>query len=640
MEARDSQRSAAWRYGLAVLAVAIAAALTWLSRYIGLRHPHTAFLAAILLTGWTAGPGPAFVATALSIVAYEFSPLTPPAEVQIVARGPRLIWFLLFAVLASKFSVARQRATQLLRHAHNGLERQVIARAAELQQTNEALRREIAERRRTEAELRDRTVQLDELFDQAPEAIALLDGEGRVVRINREFTTLFGYTAAEAIGRSIYSLVVPNELRADARQLRARSLQRGERVAFETVRHRTDGTQVPVFVVGTSINVAGQQLAQYMIYRDITEPKKLDNQLRRSQAYLAEAERLTHTGSWAVDVAAGEIVYWSAELYHICGLDPRQGIPACEAALQLYHPDDRPKAREQINGAIRERRDHELSHRIIRPDGTIRHLHSLIHPVVNSAGEVVEFVGTTVDVTDRRRTERALRQARERGLRAHFTAVLEERTRLAREIHDTLLQGFTGVALRLVAAINRVAGPPEATAALRGVVGLARMTLEDARRAVWDLRSPALEGGDLPAALRSVAEDCVRGTELTLAFESAGPPRPVEPAAEAVAVRVVQEAITNTVKHAAAQSVQVRLAFEARGLRLVVSDDGRGFVVDPDLHAYGGHWGLLGMRERASQICGRLRIRSTPGQGTEIVLRAPYANVGASHVTRTGSALP
>jgi PAS domain S-box-containing protein len=639
VESHDSQRSATWRYGLATLAVAIAAVLTWLAQFIGLRHPTTAFLAAILLTGWTAGPGPAFVATALSILAYEVSPLTPPPDVELVARGPRLIWFVLFAVLATKFSIARQRATRLLRDARDGLERQVGARTAELQQTNEALRREIAERRRTEAELRDRTLQLDQLFDQAPEAIALLDGEDIVVRINRQFTALFGYTADEAVGQSIYGLVVPDDLRTDARRIRARALRRSERVELETVRQRKDGSQVPVLLVGTAVNFAGQQLAQYLIYRDITEPKQLENQLRRSQAYLAEAERLTQTGSWAVDVATGEIVYWSAELYRICGLDPSRGIPTREAALQLYHPEDRPKAREQIENAIHERRDHELPHRIIRPDGTTRHLHSLIHPVVNSAGAVIEIIGTTVDVTERRRAERALRRARERGLRANFTAVLEERTRLAREIHDTLLQGFTGVALRLVAAINRVAGPPEATAALRDVVELARMTLEDARRAVWDLRSPALEGGDLTATLRSVAEDCIRGTELTLAFESTGPPRPVDPAAIAVAVRVVQEAITNAVKHAAAHTVQVHLAFEARGLRLAVSDDGRGFVVDPDLRAYGGHWGLLGMRERASQVRGRLRIRSSPGQGTEVVFLAPYLSSGASRATRAGSAL-
>ena len=639
MESHGPDRSATWRYGYAVLAVALAAAVTWLSQLAGMKHPHAGFLAAILLTGWAAGPGPAVVATLLSIVAYEFSPLTPPVAAEDVSRGPRLIWFVLFALLATWFSVARQRAAGLLRSARDDLDRQVAARTSELKQANQALQLEVAERRRTEAELRDRTTKLDELFDQAPEAIALLDGENVVLRINREFTNLFGYSAAEAVGRSIYDLVVPEDLREDARQIRARARLRGERVEAEMVRQRKDGTQVPVLVVGTSIDVAGQHLAQYMIYRDITEPKRLENHLRRSQTYLAEAERLTHTGSWAADVVRRETVYWSEELYRICGLDPIRGLPASEVTEQLYHPEDRARCLEAIETTIREGRDHELDHRIVRPDGTVAHLHSVIHPVVNTAGEVTGLVGTTMDVTERKRAERALRRIRERALEARFTAVLEERTRVAREIHDTLLQGFTGVGLQLVATINRLTESSEVTAALRGVVALAQKTLAEARHAVWDLRSPALAGGDFPTALRSAAEDCVRGTGLALEHEVVGSPRSVDPALEAVAVRVVQEAIANVVKHAAARTVRVRLAFKPRGVRLSVSDDGRGFTVEPDFRTSGGHWGLLGMRERATQIRGELRVRSTPGQGTDIVLLAPWPSTEAARAGRPQSTL-
>jgi signal transduction histidine kinase len=214
-------------------------------------------------------------------------------------------------------------------------------------------------------------------------------------------------------------------------------------------------------------------------------------------------------------------------------------------------------------------------------------------------------------------------------------AVLEERTRLARDIHDTLLQGFTGVALQLVAAINRMTLPAEATGELRDVVGLAQKTLTDARRAVWDLRSPALAAGDLTAALRSTAEDSVHGTDLVLTYETAGPRQAVAHEIEEVALRVVQEAIANVVKHAGARAVRVRLEFEPRGMRLTVADDGRGFTVEPDTHTYGGHWGLLGMRERAARIGATLSVRSAPGEGTEIVLAAPYSTVGAAPGLRT-----
>jgi PAS domain S-box-containing protein len=488
VDTHGPERSAAWRYGFAISAVALATALTWVSQFAGLRHPSTAFLAAIVVAGWSAGPGPAVVATALSLLVYELLPLTPASESALVERIPRFLWFALFALLAARFSVARQRANRLLRQAHDDLERQVEARTAEL---------------------------------------------------------------------------------------------------------------------------------------------------RRTHAYLTEAERLTHTGSWAADATSHAVLYWSEEMYRICGLDPAAGLPSRDAVAQLSHPDDRARSRERIERAIGERSDQELSHRVVRGDGTVRHLQSVIHPVVDASGEVTQLVGTTVDVTERKRGARALRRARERALGARFTAVLEERTRLARDIHDTLLQGFTGVALQLVAAINRMTLAGQASSELRDVVGLAQKTLTDARRAVWDLRSPALAAGDLAAALRSTAEDSVHGTGLVLTCETAGLPQAVGHEVEEVALRVVQEAIANVVKHAGARAVRVRLEFEPRGMRLTVADDGRGFTVEPDTHTYGGHWGLLGMRERAARIGATLSVRSAPGEGTEIVLAAPYSTVGAAPGLRT-----
>jgi signal transduction histidine kinase len=210
---------------------------------------------------------------------------------------------------------------------------------------------------------------------------------------------------------------------------------------------------------------------------------------------------------------------------------------------------------------------------------------------------------------------------------------------LAREIHDTLLQGFTGVALRLLAATNRVTQPPESVAALREVVLLAQKTLTDARHAVWDLRAPSLTCGDFPAAVRTTAEECLRGTELAFEYNASGPSRPIDPDVEGVAIRVLQESITNVVKHASAHSLRIDLSFEERRVRLSITDDGRGFSVDPDFQSYGGHWGLLGMRERTSQVRGKLSVHSRPGHGTKVVLRVPYLIPGERSAAPSPSSL-
>jgi signal transduction histidine kinase len=222
-----------------------------------------------------------------------------------------------------------------------------------------------------------------------------------------------------------------------------------------------------------------------------------------------------------------------------------------------------------------------------------------------------------------RRLTRARRRARERVLEARFAARLEERTRLAREIHDTLLQGFTGVSLQLLSAMGRRNDPAQHEAALGEVVALAQKTLADARQAVWDMRPPALEGDDFAAALGAALHLSVERTTLALDYVVRGVARPMPSECETVVYRVAQEAVTNVMKHAGAHSLRVVLTYRDRGVRLTVTDDGCGFAVDADQRTYAGHWGLLGMRERASQVGGKVRVRSAPGEGTRVALHVP-----------------
>ena len=347
-------------------------------------------------------------------------------------------------------------------------------------------------------------------------------------------------------------------------------------------------------------------------------------ELRRNQEYLLAAQRFSHTGSWAWNIATGQIV-WSEEAARILGRD-RHGPPVDAKQLDhLWHPDDREVAAQTIAAARREKRRFDLRLRIVRPDGAIRYVRCLGRPALNDVGELVEYVGVLMDVTERERVARHLRRVREQAAEARFAAMLEERTRIARELHDTLLQGFTGVGLNLVAVTNRMRGPPATVAALRDVIALAQRTLENARRAVWDMRPASSAGGDCVATLRAAAEEAVRGSDVRLEFTVEGSVQPTDPEIETAVFRVVQEAIANVVKHAAARTVLVVLACEPTRIRLTVTDDGRGFVVDPDFRAYGGHLGLLGMQERANQAHGTLTVRSSPGHGTEIVLLVPHA---------------
>jgi ligand-binding sensor domain-containing protein/signal transduction histidine kinase len=215
---------------------------------------------------------------------------------------------------------------------------------------------------------------------------------------------------------------------------------------------------------------------------------------------------------------------------------------------------------------------------------------------------------------------------RVRGMQAQFSAVLAERTRIAREIHDNLAQEMSGISVQLEVVARTM--PPEAVTAM-SYLDRARQQVRhgiaEARRYVWDLRSPTLENNDLPAALAETARRLTHETTVQAQVEVNGSFRPLAQSVEDNLLRIGQEAINNAVKHAQAQRIFINLVFGPRRVQLIVRDDGRGF--DPQVARNGsdGHFGLIGMQERAEQIGGTLSIQSANGSGAEVVADVPIA---------------
>jgi PAS domain S-box-containing protein len=144
---------------------------------------------------------------------------------------------------------------------------------------------------------------------------------------------------------------------------------------------------------------------------DVTERKRAEQVLRRTENYLAEAQRLTHTGSFVWRVSDGNSVFLSDEWYRIYGFDPKDGMPVWQRRLDRIHPGDRERWQEVIGQAIRHKTDYDLEFRLLLPDGTIKWVHTVGHPLLNNAGELVEFLGTTTDISERKVSEHALRRS-------------------------------------------------------------------------------------------------------------------------------------------------------------------------------------------------------------------------------------
>jgi signal transduction histidine kinase len=203
--------------------------------------------------------------------------------------------------------------------------------------------------------------------------------------------------------------------------------------------------------------------------------------------------------------------------------------------------------------------------------------------------------------------------------------VLDERNRIAREIHDNLAQDILGISVQLELVSRTMPQEAEGTKAhLDRARILVRNSIAEARRYVWDLRSQALENNDLPAALTETARRLTAETSVQAQVQVSGTFRPLPPLVESNLLRIGQEAINNAVKHAGADRILINLKFDNKHVQLSVRDDGRGFDADKQT-SVNGHFGLVGMRERADQIGGALFIRSREGEGTEVTVDVPVS---------------
>jgi two-component system NarL family sensor kinase len=218
----------------------------------------------------------------------------------------------------------------------------------------------------------------------------------------------------------------------------------------------------------------------------------------------------------------------------------------------------------------------------------------------------------------------AIERARLFASSAELGAV-EERNRLAREIHDTLAQGLTAVALRLETAdalLESGAEPSQLRETIAQALVLTRASLEEARRSVLDLRAAPLEGRTLAEALRALVDQTNATGTVQVRFEVAGASRPLPVRVEVGLYRIAQEALANVLRHAEAHSATIQLAATPEEVRLTVTDDGRGF--DPS-ETGADRYGLVGLAERARLLGGRLDLQSRPGEGSRIDVVIPLA---------------
>ena len=307
--------------------------------------------------------------------------------------------------------VAANQAVIGLHESHRRVEQKRLA---------EELDRRVAEQTR---ELRDATEALrasEERLRLAVQAsnVGLWDWDllTNQVTFSREWKSQLGYREDE-IGNDFSEWerrVHPDDLAAKMAALNACVDGTSAEYAVEFRLRHKDGAYRWIYAQGEVLrDASGKAVRMLGCHLEITKRKEAEEAQRRAEAYLAESQRLNHTGSWASD-ATRKVVYFSEEMSRMFGFDPKQGTPTAEQVWQRIHPDDRARVRELSDRTYHEKLDYESEFRFVLPDGTIKHIHAIGHPVLNAKGEVVEVLGTDIDVTERKRAEQELRDSETR----------------------------------------------------------------------------------------------------------------------------------------------------------------------------------------------------------------------------------
>ncbi|MDQ5835473.1 MAG: PAS domain S-box protein, partial [Acidobacteriota bacterium] len=438
---------------------------------------------------------------------------------------------------------------------------------------------------------------------------------------------LYGFGAAEVLGRALEEVngcgwPKPEDEEAAWESLAATGAWHGENV------HRTRGGAE--IYVDSSVSVlrdeCGKAAGLLAVIRDITKRRRAEEELRRSESLLAEAQRLARVGSWNRD-AANSIATWTDEMYRIFGLRRGESVPGYETFLKLLHPEDRVFVAGLFESALR--RPENFSHyaRVVRHDGQTRVFHFRVNVVADERGRAVRMFGTAQDVTERRLAEEQLRSSNEklRALAARLQSVREEEAvRIAREIHDELGGALTGLKFDFSWLARRLSGPhmEEKRQKLEVMSALIDETIQKVRNISTELRPSVLDDLGLAAAIEWQAREFQRRTEIVCRINSLEEAFGLGPEKSAAVFRIFQEILTNVARHSGASLVRISLKECEGSLVLTVSDNGVG-IREADISDTKS-LGLLGMRERALVFGGGVEFGGEEGRGTTVTVSIPH----------------
>ncbi|HJU05505.1 MAG TPA: PAS domain S-box protein [Nitrospiraceae bacterium] len=537
---------------------------------------------------------------------------------------------------------------------------------------------DITERKRAEEALRESEARFRRIFLSNMVAMGVWTKQGGLVGANDALLDLIGYTREELeAGKISWVELTPSKYHERDLQAVAEVEVNGSCVPYEKIFFHKDGRPIPIVIGGGRFDERTGAGIFFAI--DLTERKRAEEALRASENKLQSAVAVARISPYQWNPATGALV-WETELKAMWGLPPDAEVDY-EVFTAGLHPEDRAYVERQVAKAIDPDGEggYEAEFRVVGIEDKVeRWVLARGRTFFDDERRPVDFVGAAQDITERKRAEAALRESQARLQRAHdeldrrvqertaalsqalialetemterkqaeearlelrrrlVTAQEDERRRIARELHDQMGQHVTALMLGLK-SVHDFAEGRAMQARLQQLQQWTDQIGREIHRLAIELRPTALDDLGLETALSNYAEEWAKQYGIEAAFHCTGLndhrlPSPVE----TTLYRIVQEALTNVVKHAQATCVSVILNRRADHVHVIVEDNGKGFDGDLVHEAPHDRLGLLGMQERVTLVGGTMALESTPGSGATIIVRIPLSD-GRAIPLRGGS---
>jgi PAS domain S-box-containing protein len=478
---------------------------------------------------------------------------------------------------------------------------------------------DITDKKRAEKELRRSEEKFSKAFGSSPvEMMITTLEEGRFLEVNESFERNIGYRREEVLGRT--SLELDLWVNPADRAALVEEIKLNRRVVNREIRIRARSGDIGFKLYSAELILIGNDECLLAVSEDVTDRKRAEENLARSEAFLTEGQKLTRTGSWRWNPGSGDILL-SRETFRIFGVDRLTTKPTRELFLHFIHPDDKARVKSGIERIAHEKSDFELDYRIVLSDGSQKYIHAVGRPVFTASGEFIEFIGTVMDVTERKRSEEELLRLSGQLLRLQD----DERRKIARDLHDSTGQNLVALAT-MIAQLRASLAPikPKTRRLVFECVALADRCLQEVRTLSYLLHPPVLDDAGLVDAIRDYVSGFTKRSGIRVKLELSPNIGRMSRNVELVLYRVLQESLTNVHRHSGSPQATIRLD-RGSHLTLEVSDQGRGCspaTSRGEKEQVEAGVGIPSMQERVKLIGGRLDVDFS-GQGTTVRVTIP-----------------